>query len=113
MRVRCERRELMARLLVVLIAFHTLGTSLFVHSHVVDGITVVHSHPAGNGHSHTAQGAATFAILSNLQATAGTEAIGCPTPSEFIISCAEIDRAISDHAQQQGGATTLRGPPSL
>lgn len=55
MKTSLEKRYI-STLLLVLFLFYFAGTQLFVHTHNIDGIQVVHSHPYGNersGHSHT------------------------------------------------------------
>lgn len=47
------RRLLAAFMLILFLAFYA-GTHYFAHAHVVDGVTIVHSHPSKSpAHSHS------------------------------------------------------------
>jgi hypothetical protein len=58
-RVIHKRKSFFAILLLTLFAGYMVGTTFFVHAHVVDEKIIVHSHPyhhggdGGTGHNHT------------------------------------------------------------
>lgn len=56
--------------LLGLFLFYYSGSVMFYHSHLIDGVKIVHSHPfplgkTGDAHSHTAGEFATIKILSH------------------------------------------------
>ena len=59
--MRCNRRQIVALLLLALFSWYWSATTLFPHAHQIDGRTYVHSHPYSGGtsgnpaHSHTPQ----------------------------------------------------------
>ncbi len=67
-----KKRHFIPALLLLLFLSYQAGLSLFTHTHEVEGITIVHSHPyQGDGHVHT--DAQIFAI-SHLSTFWGEEA---------------------------------------
>lgn len=46
--------------LPILFIFYFGGITLFTHTHVVNGVIIVHSHPYKSEHTHTAQQAETI-----------------------------------------------------
>lgn len=56
--------------LLALFLFYYSGSLMFYHSHLIDGVKIVHSHPfplnkTGETHSHTASEIATIKVLSH------------------------------------------------
>lgn len=73
-----ERRGIFSIMLFTLLLFNIAATTLFVHSHIIDGKTIVHSHPFGGAataHSHTK------GYLQLINDIANSEAI---TPQELL-----------------------------
>ena len=58
--------------LPVLFISYMAGITLFTHSHVVNGVIVVHSHPFKAGHTHTDTQLETIFYLSLLQTSGET-----------------------------------------
>ncbi|MBR6640219.1 MAG: hypothetical protein IKL35_07670 [Muribaculaceae bacterium] len=49
-----RKRILISALMLMLFLSYQAGFSLFTHTHTIDGIKIVHSHPyAGDNHAHT------------------------------------------------------------
>lgn len=63
-----EKRHIkfMRFFLPILFIFYFGGITLFTHTHVVNGVIIVHSHPYKAEHTHTAQQAETIFFLSSL-----------------------------------------------
>ena len=67
-----RKHILISALLLMLFLSYQAGFSLFTHTHTIDGVRIVHSHPyAGSNHIHT--DAQIFAI-SHLSTFVGEEA---------------------------------------
>lgn len=58
--------------LLLVFASYWCGITLFTHSHVVNGVIVVHSHPFKAGHTHTDTQLETIFYLSLLQTSGET-----------------------------------------
>ena len=50
---RLKRNRIAGISLLILFALYWCGITLFTHSHVVNGVVVVHSHPYNTEHTHT------------------------------------------------------------
>ena len=104
-------RTYLAGFLLLLFGCYYSGISLFSHTHVVNGSSVVHSHLGGGSqHDHSESQYAVIDILSNFQSesAAGFYSIGTLVfqLSESYIAC---DVPICLNAEQ--AVHTLRGPP--
>lgn len=64
---RLKRNRAVGFSLLILFALYWCGITLFTHSHVVNGVVVVHSHPYKAGHTHTQEQFETIFYLSLLQ----------------------------------------------
>lgn len=60
--------------LLGLFILYWCGITLFMHSHVVNGVVVVHSHPFKAEHSHTKSQLETIFYLSILQTSGSVDA---------------------------------------
>lgn len=101
--------------LPILFISYLAGITLFTHSHVVNGVTIVHSHPfkKGSEHSHTAVEFQLIHDLNHFQTTDGgffcvfapfialllCMLLWCPQQAGHIAPCV--------------GAVSLRAPPSF
>lgn len=63
--------NIMKWFLPVLFISYMVGITLFTHSHVVNGVTIVHSHPFRKGaeHSHTTVEFQLIHLLTHVQTT--------------------------------------------
>ena len=97
---------------MLLFSCYYSSISLFGHSHIVGGVSVVHSHLGGNAdHQHSDSQYTVIDLLSNFTSEAATEH-PCMQPlafhsSDFIIIS---DRA---HYVEVSPVQKLRGPPML
>ena len=87
------------------------GITLFTHSHVVNGVIMVHSHPFKANHQHTQAEAETILILDHYT----TPAV---SPLEPVVSCfcillgvLAIPRAMHLCLPQTEDGIRLRAPP--
>ncbi|MDR1897880.1 MAG: hypothetical protein LBR10_13930 [Prevotellaceae bacterium] len=72
--IRKNKRHIVAAFLMMLFVSYLASITMFVHTHIVDGQIITHSHPYcgtpdNPGHSHTAAQFLTIAHLSNLLMT--------------------------------------------
>lgn len=94
---------------------YTIGITLFTHSHVIDGVTIVHSHPYSKDvkHSHTTVELKLIHMLSHFDSL---------TPVIVLFSLAFIalyyrvvtlikNREV--YSTPYFGLTYLRGPPAV
>ena len=98
-------------LLALFISFQA-GITLFAHTHYVNGVMLVHSHPSADSqHTHTESQILTLAHVSHWS---GLEAMSA-TVSEVVFSvspirsCARPDAPVHDCQTQ---VITLRAPPA-
>ena len=62
-----HRGSILSLLLMLVMIFNITGTTLFVHSHDIDGVSIVHSHPytgIPTSHSHTSSHATLIARIA-------------------------------------------------
>ena len=65
-RLLAQKYRLAGMALLLVFASYWCGITLFTHSHVVNGVIVVHSHPFKAGHTHTDTQLETIFYLSLL-----------------------------------------------
>ena len=61
-----DRLPYISGFLLALFIFFQASISLFTHTHIVDGATIVHSHPGAEGHQHNGQQFVTIALASHI-----------------------------------------------
>ena len=71
-RLLAQKYRLAGMALLLVFASYWCGITLFTHSHVVNGVIVVHSHPFKAGHTHTDTQLETIFYLSLLQTSGET-----------------------------------------
>jgi len=104
-----------ATLLIGVFAFFFCGNTVFMHSHVVNGSRIVHSHPFKHGdqHSHTQNA---LLLITSANATAATmEAVHefhAPEPELSTLGSVTL-QIDSDVVAIDNMLSTLRGPPAL
>ncbi len=99
--------------LPVLFVSYMAGITLFTHSHVVNGVTIVHSHPfkKGAGHSHTTNEVQLIHHLSHVLATdAGIAPVSFSYIPIYIIVLATAVLCFG-HTRRCAGLIHLRAPP--
>lgn len=70
---RLKRNRIAGISLLILFALYWCGITLFTHSHVVNGVVIVHSHPYKTEHTHTQAQFETIFYLSLLQTSGDTQ----------------------------------------
>ena len=106
-------RKYTAFLLLILFSSYYCGISMFSHTHIVNGASVVHSHlGGGDEHIHSDSQYAIIDILSHFQSeyAVTTDTAGTPFYLFSEIITAYIVPFLFDGAQS---VLFLRGPPTL
>ena len=104
-------RTYCAVILLALFSCYYAGISLFFHTHIVNGSTVVHSHLGGSAdHNHSDTQYAVIDILSTFQSEGAVECDVCPTPF-FLLSDSCHEYQAPSVLGESVQALTLRGPP--
>ena len=107
-----RRRGLFGALMLAVLLFNVTATTLFIHSHDIEGKEVVHSHPynPSNAHSHTR---GHILILSN---TLNHDAIAVDMMASCEVISTEIDTAHevleAPIIEQPSHLFSLRAPPA-
>lgn len=95
----------------LLFVFYWGGITLFSHSHVVNGVIVVHSHPFKAGHTHSEGGLETIFFLAHFN-TSGEEIISHPFISGLFLLCVFLIPALQAGVNSlPSQVVSLRAPP--
>ncbi|WP_373837932.1 hypothetical protein [Bacteroides heparinolyticus] len=89
------------------------GITLFTHSHVVNGVIIVHSHPFQGEHEHTEVQLETIFYLTSFVSTSLTL---CPAAASvfFVLLCVLVVLATERiKCGRSCGGISLRAPPCL
>ena len=108
------RQQIISYLLLLTIGFYLGGSTLFVHSHNIDGIKIVHSHPfSGNPSSHSHSNSSVDTI-SRLQNTYGVVAEPVTvTDDATFIEQSKATPVTFDTCTAESSLSLLRAPPVL
>lgn len=92
--------------------FYLGGMSLFTHTHVVNGVIIVHSHPGKDGHTHTTGQIETIFFLSHFL-TSGDVIPSYPIPLYLCFCFALLVPVLSYRPYRTySKAIRLRAPPA-
>ena len=100
--------------LPVLFISYMAGITLFTHSHVVNGVTIVHSHPfkKGTKHEHMSVEFQLIHFLTHVQTTdAGIIPVFAAFTALLLCTLLWCPQRIGRHASC-AGVVSLRAPPS-
>lgn len=87
------------------------GISMFSHTHIANGSSIVHSHLGGGAdHDHSDSQYAVIDILSNFQSEGAVGFYSIPGPM-LQLSESSIGYLPSLHLSEVHSANALRGPP--
>ena len=105
-------RTYLAGFLLLLFGCYYSGISLFSHTHVVNGSSVVHSHLGGNAeHNHSDSQYAVIDMLSNFQSETAVDLVYVGT-SFFKLSEIYTGYEAPSLLSEVLPVHTLRGPPA-
>ena len=106
-----HKRTHNALILLVIFCSYFAGISLFSHTHIVNGSSIVHSHLGGTAeHNHSDSQYAVIDMLSNFQSEAAVEPVCVGTPF-FKLSEIFIGYEAPSSLNEVLPVHTLRGPP--
>ena len=104
-------RKYLALCLMALFCCYYAGISMFSHTHIANGSSIVHSHlGGGDEHSHSESQYAVIDLLSNFQSECA-ECFHCTAVSHILISdfCPQYQTpSVQDECV---AVPALRGPP--
>ena len=97
--------------MMVLFSCYYCGISMFQHTHISNGSSVVHSHMGGSSeHDHTKEQIAIIDILSTFQSECAPAPFSMDVPS-FILETSCTAYISTPYLHGSGAALSLRGPP--
>ena len=101
----------MAVVLMLIFCSYYAGISMFSHTHIANGSSIVHSHLGGGAdHDHSDSQYAVIDILSNFQAEGATGFIAVPVPF-FTLAESSITYTAPSYVDEVVSVRLLRGPP--
>lgn len=89
------------------------GITLFNHTHVVNGIIIVHSHPFSGEHNHSEKSLETIFFLSVLQSFGDDESPFTPVLWLSLIGIILIPILCDKSKAIIHGVISLRAPPAM
>lgn len=99
--------------LPILFIFYFGGITLFTHTHVVNGVIIVHSHPYNSEHTHTAQQAETIFFLSSFYTYGDIPQPLTPVLWLILLAVLTIPAVCNKPLKTTYGGIYLRAPPAL
>ena len=106
-----EKRTYFAAILLILFSCYYSGISLFSHTHMVHGSSIVHSHfGGGEEHDHSDSQYAVIDILSSFQSECAVGFHGTRTPF-LLLSESHTGYEDPFHLNEEHPVHALRGPP--
>lgn len=113
-RMRQFRQQIISYLLLLTIGFYLGSSTLFIHSHTIDGIEIVHSHPfSGNpsSHSHSESSIGTINRIFNPEGITpdGVAIAECIV----VMECKNSTSTAPLYATTPTALNLLRAPPTI
>jgi hypothetical protein len=109
-------RQIISRILIVIFAFYYVNVCFFYHSHIINGVTIVHSHVHSKAHTQTGtHSSSQLTLISALSAFQSLQANLCFTGlGLFLFLQAVIRPFFRDIIIPKSVACiSLRAPPAL
>lgn len=104
-------RNILKWFLPLLFIAYLGGITLFTHSHVVNGVIIVHSHPFKGAHEHTEAQVETIFFLSSFVASS-LPAVLFAAPAFLVLLCVLVVPAVERIKYVKArGSISLRAPP--
>lgn len=106
------KERILALLLLLTVLVYLGGSTLFIHSHTVNGTSVVHSHPfsgSASSHSHSASSIDTISRLATPEMHAE---VGMSLEGIVAVEVIDVAACICVQAYSaEGSIHSLRAPP--
>ena len=106
-----DLRRIMRFFLPMLFLMYWGGITLFAHSHVVNGVIMVHSHPFKAAHQHTQAEAETIFFLAHYSASSLPLLEPAVLCFFFLLGVLAIPRTVSLSLPLAKDGIRLRAPP--
>ncbi|MBO7190379.1 MAG: hypothetical protein J6V55_07320 [Alistipes sp.] len=109
-----RRERIISFVLLLIIGLYVGGSTLFIHTHNVDGRSIVHSHPFSGtpaSHSHSTTSFDTISRLTSSDYVAvSTISVECSISTQTTLYKATY---CEHYDSKSGSIHSLRAPPSL
>lgn len=119
MKIKGKFRGILTVAFLLLYTFYYVNVTMCQHSHVINGMELVHSHlqfpsklPAPADGGHTAQQLMLIAAIDSSTITAGIGIVAC-LASFLHLVCIIRSMIVSFHAVHLRLNSNLRGPPAM
>ncbi|OUO12871.1 hypothetical protein B5F91_14615 [Bacteroides sp. An322] len=99
-------------LFLLVFVVHLGSVTLFSHTHVINGVIIVHSHINTGEHTHSKQSLETIFFLSNIFTSGDFPSPFMPVLWLFLVRIILLP-ALSDIIVITRGTLSLRAPPAL
>lgn len=108
------RKLFMAAFLPFIFLWYIGCVSLTPHTHIVDGVTIVHSHPASaEGHQHTAEETIGIELISHFDRDLGQDGVILPAVAELFLCDPHFEIEAPSVIISFIDVRSLRAPPCL
>lgn len=111
-----KRRQFIAHMLFVIFTFYYVNACFFYHSHIINGVTIVHSHFHSKEHTQTgSHSTSELTLISTLSSFQSLQASLCFTSLAFFLFLQVIIRFFFKEriTPKPVACISLRAPPSL
>ncbi|MGN0189762.1 MAG: hypothetical protein ACI395_09630 [Candidatus Cryptobacteroides sp.] len=105
------RNTFICCLLPLLFVWYIGGISLFPHTHIVDGVSIVHSHPNPDARHQGGEDYLTIQMLSQFQSCGEDGGVRLPMVEEFTVPEVSVIRDTPVRPQRFCRPSSLRAPP--
>ena len=106
------RKLFMAALLPFIFLWYITCISVTPHTHIVDGVSIVHSHPASaEGHQHSSEEAIGIELIGHFYRDLGQDGVILPAVSEMFLSDPHFEFETPSVIISTIDVRSLRAPP--
>ena len=108
-----QRERFMGVILMLVVAIYLASSTLFIHSHTIDGIVVVHSHPfLGSSSAHTHSDSSVDTIYRLTMPNAMTADGVAEIPYTMLSIAIEESSVVDVTYAAEHSISLLRAPPA-
>jgi hypothetical protein len=109
-----KSKQFISRLLIVIFAFYYVNICFFYHSHIINGVTIVHSHVHNKDHTQTgSHSSSELTLISALSAFHSPQATVCFAGLEvfLLLQAVILPFFKGDIIHKTVACPSLRAPP--